>query len=155
MAGLVATGGNREGRWNFRTALLTRYLIFAVMRAPVGDRGYAGDPVQGTPERSLRYAMRFRRGTNPRRWQTTITHSGNQISCLEVRDLDWVFQMLWEQQREVVLMVGLDDMSYAEISLMLGMPVEALMSRLSRGRERLRHVTARVRPESKPGVTST
>jgi RNA polymerase sigma-70 factor (ECF subfamily) len=52
-------------------------------------------------------------------------------------------------------MIGLDDMSYAEISLMLGMPVEAVMSRLSRGRERLRDVTARVRPESKPGVTST
>ncbi|MEM5454790.1 sigma-70 region 4 domain-containing protein [Paraburkholderia phytofirmans] len=85
----------------------------------------------------------------------TITHSGNQISCLEVRDLDWVFQMLWEQQREVVLMVGLDDMSYAEISLVLGMPVEAVMSRLSRRRERLRHVTAPVRPESKLGVTST
>jgi RNA polymerase sigma-70 factor (ECF subfamily) len=63
--------------------------------------------------------------------------------------------MLWEQQREVVLMVGLDDMSYAEISLVLGMPVEAVMSRLSRRRERLRDVTARVRPESKPGVTST
>jgi RNA polymerase sigma-70 factor (ECF subfamily) len=85
----------------------------------------------------------------------TITHSGNQISCLDVRDLDWVFQTLWEQQREVVLMAGLDDMSYAEISLVLGMPVEAVMSRLSRGRERLRDVTARVRPESKPGVTST
>jgi RNA polymerase sigma-70 factor (ECF subfamily) len=63
--------------------------------------------------------------------------------------------MLWEQQREVVLMAGLDDMSYAEISLVLGMPVGAVMSRLSRGRERLRDVTARVRPESKPGVTST
>ncbi|MFM0347116.1 RNA polymerase sigma factor [Paraburkholderia sp. RL17-347-BIC-D] len=135
--------------------MLTRYLIFAVMRARVGDRGYADDLVQDTLERSLRYAMRFRRGTNQRRWQMTITHSGNQISCLEVRDLDWVFQMLWEQQREVVLMFGLDDMSYAEISLMLGMPVEAVMSRLSRGRERLRDVTARVRPESKLGVTST
>ncbi|MFM0512759.1 RNA polymerase sigma factor [Paraburkholderia sp. RL17-373-BIF-A] len=85
----------------------------------------------------------------------TITHSGNQISCLEVRDLDWVFQTLWEQQREVVLMAGLDDKSYAEISLVLGMLVGAVMSRLSRGRERLRDMTARVRPESKLGVTST
>lgn len=132
-----------------------RYLIFAVMRAVVGDRGYADDLVQGTLERSLRYAMRFRRGTNPRRWQMTITHSGNQISCLEVRGLDWVFQMLWERQCEVVLMVDLDDMSYAEISLVLGMPVGTVMSRVSRGRERLRDLTARVRPESKLGVTST
>ncbi|MFM0632003.1 RNA polymerase sigma factor [Paraburkholderia xenovorans] len=133
----------------------TRYLIFAVMLASVGDRGYADDPVQGALERSLRYAMRFRRGTNPHRWQMTITHSGNQITCLEVRDLDWVFQMLWERQREVVLMVGLDDMSYAEISLVLGMPVGTVMSRLSRGRERFSDLTARVRPESKLGVTST
>jgi RNA polymerase sigma-70 factor (ECF subfamily) len=55
----------------------------------------------------------------------------------------------------VVLMVDLDDMSYAEISLVLGMPVGTVMSRVSRGRERLRDLTARVRPESKLGVTST
>lgn len=81
--------------------------------------------------------------------------SGNQISCLEMRDLDWAFQMLSEQQRVVVLMVGLEDLSYAEIALVLGMPVGTVMPRLSRGRERLRDLTARVRPESKLGVTST
>jgi RNA polymerase sigma-70 factor (ECF subfamily) len=81
--------------------------------------------------------------------------SGNQISSLEVRDLDCALQMLPEPQREVVLMVGLEDMSYAEVSLVLGIPVGTVMSRLSRARERLRELTARVRRESKLGVTST
>ena len=81
--------------------------------------------------------------------------SGNQIACLEVRDLDCALQMLPEEQREVVLMVGLEDMSYADAALVLGIPVGTVMSRLSRGRERLRELTARVRPDSKLSVVST
>ena len=80
---------------------------------------------------------------------------GNQISCVEVRDFDCALQMLPEGQREVVLMVGLEDMSYAEVARVLGIPVGTVMSRLSRGRERLRELTARARPESELGVTST
>jgi RNA polymerase sigma-70 factor (ECF subfamily) len=81
--------------------------------------------------------------------------SGNPISSLEVRDLDCALQMLPEPQREVVLMVGLEGMSYVEVSLVLSIPVGTVMSRLSRARERLRELTACVRPEPKRGVTST
>ncbi len=42
------------------------------------------------------------------------------------------------EQREVVLMVSLEDMSYEEVSRALGMPIGTVMSRLSRGREKLR-----------------
>lgn len=155
-------------------------------RALVGDRGCGDDLVQDALERSLRYAMQFRRGTNSHRWLMTIMHSvfandlrrasrqtspaafnedgiadagyavsGNQISCLEVRDLDCALQMRPEEQRKVVLMVGLEEMSYADVTLVLSIPVGAVMSRLSRGRERLRKLIARVRPDSKLRFMST
>jgi RNA polymerase sigma-70 factor (ECF subfamily) len=42
------------------------------------------------------------------------------------------------EQREVVLLIALEDMSYADVSRSLGIPIGTVMSRLSRGRERLR-----------------
>ncbi|CDY75681.1 RNA polymerase sigma-54 factor RpoN [Caballeronia glathei] len=154
-------------------------------RALLGDTRRADDLVQDTLERSLRYVTQFRAGTNLRRWLMTIMHNvfvndlekysrqmlhslaqgrhasaaygvhGNQIPYLEVRDLDWALQRLPQEQREVILMVGLEDMSYSEVALTLGIPVGTVMSRLSRGRERLRALTSRTRPESRLGATST
>ncbi|SAL12297.1 RNA polymerase sigma factor [Caballeronia peredens] len=68
--------------------------------------------------------------------------SGNQIHSLEVRDLDFALQRLPAEQREVVLLVGLEEMSYAEVAIAIDIPVGTVMSRLSRGRERLRALMA-------------
>jgi RNA polymerase sigma-70 factor (ECF subfamily) len=46
--------------------------------------------------------------------------------------------MLPPEQREVVLLVGLEQLTYAEVSRALGIPIGTVMSRLFRGRERLR-----------------
>ncbi len=56
----------------------------------------------------------------------------------DVRDLERGLALLSAEQREVVLMVSLEDMSYEEVSRALGVPIGTVMSRLSRGREKLR-----------------
>ena len=43
-----------------------------------------------------------------------------------------------EEQRAVILLVGLEEMSYQEAASVLGVPIGTVMSRLHRGRERLR-----------------
>jgi RNA polymerase sigma-70 factor (ECF subfamily) len=53
-------------------------------------------------------------------------------------DLQRALHGLAPEQREVVLLVALEDMSYADVSRALGIPIGTVMSRLSRGRERLR-----------------
>jgi RNA polymerase sigma-70 factor (ECF subfamily) len=62
----------------------------------------------------------------------------NPAGSLELRDLDFALQQLPLDQREVVLLVGLEEMSYSDVALTLDIPIGTVMSRLSRGRERLR-----------------
>ena len=56
-----------------------------------------------------------------------------------------IFRGLWvtltEEQRQVILLIGFEDMSYRDASEILGVPVGMVMSRLSRGRDRLRTLT--------------
>lgn len=94
------------------------------------------------------------RGTHVPIDDDTLAEADRRVSpghtgSLEMRDLDYALQRLPAEQREVVLMVGLESMSYAEVALALGVPVGTVMSRLSRGRERLRLLMAGARPEAK------
>ena len=54
-----------------------------------------------------------------------------------------------EEQRAVVLLVGLEQMTYDEAARVLAVPIGTVMSRLSRGRERLRRLLQGV-PEKHP-----
>lgn len=45
-----------------------------------------------------------------------------------------------EEQRAVLLLVGVEGLSYEEAARVLGLPVGTVMSRLARGRERLRRL---------------
>jgi RNA polymerase sigma-70 factor, ECF subfamily len=65
---------------------------------------------------------------------------GGQHSALEHRDLLRAFAKLPEEQRSVLLMVGVEDLSYEEAARALGVPIGTVMSRLSRGRDRLRRL---------------
>lgn len=135
-------------------------------RALAGDSHRADDLVQDTLERALAKFHLWRRGSDMRAWMFAIMHNVfiNQLKArrelaldqaaeaelegaprsdpLELRDLDAALSLLPVEQREVLLLVGLEQLSYAEVSKALGIPAGTVMSRLSRGRERLRALMA-------------
>ena len=132
-----------------------------------GDRDRADDLVQDTLERALSRWHRLRGEGNvhnwlytilynrflsdPRRWPRQRVHDalidemalpgidGGQDAGLEYRDLLRAFAALPQEQQTVLFLVVVDDLSYQEASRVLGVPIGTVMSRLSRGRERLRH----------------
>jgi len=133
-------------------------------RALVGDRAAADDLVQDTLERAWSRFAQWRPGSDLRAWLFSIMHNlrvdqlrrpglnalpmddeelmvptrATQSDHLEVVDLEAALARLPEEQRAVLLLVGLEDMSYEEVAAALGIPIGTVMSRLSRGRERLR-----------------
>jgi len=59
---------------------------------------------------------------------------------LIARDIASALAQLPDEQRSVVLLVGLEGMSYADVAEITDTPLGTVMSRLSRGRERLRQI---------------
>ena len=136
-------------------------------RAMLGDRAAADDLVQDTLERAWSRIGQWRAGSDLRAWLFGIMHNlrvdqlrrnglpttsldeeevaevpvrPTQSDLLEVMDLESALRQLPDEQREVLLLVALEEMSYADIAASLGIPIGTVMSRLSRGRERLRVV---------------
>jgi RNA polymerase sigma-70 factor, ECF subfamily len=62
----------------------------------------------------------------------------DQESSLQWRDLLRALNRLPVEQRTVILLISVEDLSYAEAATVLGIPIGTVMSRLARGRERLR-----------------
>ena len=60
---------------------------------------------------------------------------------MQARDLLRALNGLSEEQRSVLLLVTVEDLSYAQVAQVLGIPIGTVMSRLSRARERLRQMT--------------
>lgn len=134
-------------------------------RGLIADRDRADDLVQDTLERAWsRFSMWQKRG-EIRAWMFGIMHNAfvdrlrsqrsrpedsagddvpelperaTQADRLEVRDLERLLQRLPHEQRAVLLLVGVEELSYQEVAQALGVPVGTVMSRLSRARERLR-----------------
>ena len=130
-------------------------------RALVRNDATADDLVQDTLERALRKFSLWQPGSNLRAWLFSVMHnvylnqvranhdyvpfdesmeesvSGCQESRAEIWDLSKALQTLPLEQREVLLLIGLEGMRYDEVAQTLGVPIGTVMSRLSRGRERL------------------
>jgi RNA polymerase sigma-70 factor, ECF subfamily len=66
---------------------------------------------------------------------TVDTNAG---ASLQLRDLERALARLPDEQRQVILLVGLEGMRYEEVATILGIPIGTVRSRLSRGRETLR-----------------
>jgi RNA polymerase sigma-70 factor (ECF subfamily) len=67
---------------------------------------------------------------------------GVQEDNLHWRDVMRALNSLPAEQRSVILLVSVEDLSYAEVALVLDVPIGTVMSRLSRGRERLRELAS-------------
>lgn len=80
-------------------------------------------------------------------WQ--LHQHAEQPGSLALRDLERGVRQLPTEQRQVVLLVGLEGMRYKEVAELLEIPIGTVMSRLSRGRETLRRV---MEGEERPNV---
>lgn len=65
-----------------------------------------------------------------------------QEDALHKNDILATLDRLPVEQKEVLLLVSVEDVSYAEAAEILGVPLGTVMSRLSRGRTRLREMLA-------------
>lgn len=133
-------------------------------RALIGERAAADDLVQDTIERGWSRISSWRPSTDMRAWLFSIMHNlhidqlrrpsittvelddetpmpsihAPQADRMQLRDMESALKTLPAEQREILLLVALEEMTYEEVSTTLGIPVGTVMSRLSRARERLR-----------------
>ena len=135
-------------------------------RALTRDVNRADDLVQDTLVRALAKQHLWQEGTNLRAWLFTLMHNqhvndvrranreGGNIDVEDVsavlvantdptasrqlRELERALARLPLEQRESILLVGLEGLRYDEAAAVLGVPIGTVRSRLSRGREALR-----------------
>jgi RNA polymerase sigma-70 factor (ECF subfamily) len=137
-------------------------------RGLVRDGAAADDLVQDCLERVVSHWHR-RRNDDPRTWIFTILHNlainrlrqktrrgehlpfekvdeasfaikPTQEDALLRKDIMTALGQLPEDQRSVLLLVSVEDLSYAQVAEVLSIPIGTVMSRLSRARERLRSI---------------
>ena len=147
-------------------------------RALTRDVNAADDLVQDCLTRALSKVHLWQKGTDLRAWLFTILHNQyvnhvrravregsavglsdsepmltsapNQGKRLELRDLERAIAKLPEEQRSVLLLVGLEGMRYEEVAAVLNVPVGTIRSRLSRGREMLRQLMGMIPDADEP-----
>ncbi len=135
-------------------------------RALTRDSGTADDLVQDCLGRAWSRQRRWQADSNLRAWLFTIMHNlyvnkirklkrqsgsepldvrehrdpvrSGQDRAMDLRDLESGLSTLPDDQREVLVMVCLEEMSYRQVADTLAVPIGTVMSRLHRGRERLR-----------------
>jgi RNA polymerase sigma-70 factor (ECF subfamily) len=133
-----------------------------------GDIARADDLVQNCLTRAVSKQDLWQRGSDLRAWLFTILHNQyvndvrrsaregtkidveevapilpvppNAMPSLELRDLEIAMGKLPHEQRQVILLAGLEGMSYEEIASILQIPVGTVRSRISRGRDQLRRL---------------
>lgn len=69
---------------------------------------------------------------------TTPSTAAQQESGMEMQDILTALDQLPEEQKSLLLLIGVEDFSYDDAARVMGVPMGTVMSRLSRGRQRLR-----------------
>jgi len=135
------------------TPLIPRLRRYA--RALVADRQMADDLVQEALASAARLAQAPTDEVGLRTWVFSLMHHAyvsklraqHAASELDAgpgpvppaqKDFEQAIAALSPEQREVFLLVSLEDFSYDQVASTLGIPTGTVMSRLSRARERLR-----------------
>jgi RNA polymerase sigma-70 factor, ECF subfamily len=131
----------------------------------------ADDLVQDTLMRALAKGHLWQPGTDIRAWLFTIMHNqyvntvrremrdsvtvdieqmastlaatADPSMGLQLVELDRALARLPHEQHEVILLVGLEGMTYESTAQILGVPIGTVRSRLSRGRDALRALMGR------------
>jgi RNA polymerase sigma-70 factor (ECF subfamily) len=139
-------------------------------RALTGSRDAADDLVQDSLERAWIKRALWRQDSNLRAWLFAVMHNvfvngvkrARPMASLDalnedgsaepvaggasaetdatLHDMNAALAQLPMEQRQVVLLVGLEQLTYAEAAEALEIPIGTVMSRLSRGRDRLRQL---------------
>jgi RNA polymerase sigma-70 factor, ECF subfamily len=137
-------------------------------RALTRNTERADDLVQDTLVRALVKQNLWQAGTNLRAWLFTLMHNQNinnarhsiresqmvdieaatnvlaattdPTALCQLYELDRALNQLSQEQRETILLVGLEEFSYIEAAAILNVPVGTVRSRLSRGRDHLRRL---------------
>src|SRR5690349_1697166 len=137
-------------------------------RALTRSADRADDLVQETLVRAIAKSHLWQAGTDIRAWLFTIMHNQHvnmvrramrdeatadieQMSSSlaavtdptasrQLRELETALACLSGEQRELILLVGLEGMSYEAAAQILDVPVGTVRSRLSRGRDALRQL---------------
>lgn len=85
------------------------------------------------------YRNRVRRGTHVSIDEAvSLGTPPTQETGLEARDALAALDQLTEEHKTILLLIGVEDLSYDEAARVLGVPPGTIMSRLSRARQRLR-----------------
>ena len=141
----------------------------------------ADDLVQDTLVRALAKQHLWQAGTNLRAWLFTLMHNQNvndvrrgvhqgqnidvevmsnvlaattdPTASRQLYELNRALSQLAQEQRQAILLVGLEEFSYEETAAILNIPVGTVRSRLSRGRDQLRRLMDM--PAKAPAVTET
>lgn len=137
-------------------------------RALTRNTDRADDLVQETLMRAIAKAHLWQPGTDFRAWAFTIMHnqhvnmvrralrdeatvdiqklSSSLVATTDptvsrqLLELELALARLHEEHREVILLVGLEGLSYEQAAQILSVPVGTVRSRLSRGRDALRRL---------------
>ena len=86
----------------------------------------------------VRRAIRDEAGVNIDQISFSLVATTDPTASRQLYELDRALARLPNEQREVILLVGLEGMSYEEAAAILSVPIGTVRSRLSRGRDMLR-----------------